>query len=120
LRSSINEAVPDGERGSGRIRLLGSVVPARNFPVDGTEQLTPEADCNDYLDSWLLRAALDCGRKNVAQIYVWAADSGVVWAYFALAPDKVWRADFPRAIGRGDPDEIPAVLIGKLALHQAL
>jgi GNAT superfamily N-acetyltransferase len=61
-----------------------------------------------------------CGRKNVARTYVWADDDAVVWAYFSLAPDKVQRADLPRAIGRGDPDEIPAVLIGKLALHHAL
>jgi GNAT superfamily N-acetyltransferase len=44
----------------------------------------------------------------------------VAWAYFSLAPDKLQRADLPRAIGRGDPDEVPAVLIGKLALHHAL
>jgi len=50
---------------------------------------------------------------------VWA-DGGVVRGYFALAPDKIRRANLPRAIGRGDPDEIPAVLIGKLALEQAL
>lgn len=75
---------------------------------------------NDYLDDWLRRSAVACGRKNVARTYVWADDDAVVWAYFSLAPDKVQRADLPRAIGRGDPDEIPAVLIGKLALHHAL
>jgi GNAT superfamily N-acetyltransferase len=75
---------------------------------------------NDYLDSWLRRSAMECGRKNVARTYVWADDDKVVWAYFSLAPDKVQRADLPRAIGRGDPDEIPAVLIGKLALRDVL
>ncbi len=75
---------------------------------------------NDYLDGWLRRSAVACGRKNVARTYVWADDDAVVWAYFSLAPDKVRRADLPRDIGRGDPDEIPAVLIGKLALHHAL
>ena len=75
---------------------------------------------NDYLDGWLRRSTVACGRKNVARTYVWADDDAVVWAYFSLAPDKVQRADLPRAIGRGDPDEIPAVLIGKLALHHAL
>jgi len=63
---------------------------------------------------------MECGRKNVARTYVWADDNAVVWAYFSLAPDKVRRADLPRAIGRGDPNEIPAVLIGKLALHDVL
>jgi GNAT superfamily N-acetyltransferase len=75
---------------------------------------------NNYLDGWLRRSAMECGRKNVARTYVWADDNAVVWAYFSLAPDKVRRADLPRAIGRGDPDEIPAVLIGKLALHDVL
>jgi GNAT superfamily N-acetyltransferase len=75
---------------------------------------------NDYLEGWLRRSAVACGRKNVARTYVWADDDAVVWAYLSLAPDRVRRADLPRAIGRGDPDEIPAVLIGKLALHHAL
>lgn len=44
----------------------------------------------------------------------------MVWAYFSLAPDKVQRADLPGAIGRGDPNEIPALLVAKLALHEAL
>jgi GNAT superfamily N-acetyltransferase len=38
----------------------------------------------------------------------------------SLAPDKIRRADLPRSIGRGDPDEIPAILIGKLAVHDVL
>ena len=63
---------------------------------------------------------MECGRRNVARTYVWADDDKVAWAYFSLAPDKVQRSDLPRAIGRGDPDEIPAVLIGKLALHDVL
>jgi GNAT superfamily N-acetyltransferase len=75
---------------------------------------------NDYLDGWLGLAALEAGRKNVSRAYVWDDDGGVVRAYFSLAPDKIRRADLPKAIGRGDPDEIPAVLIGKLALDRAL
>jgi GNAT superfamily N-acetyltransferase len=63
---------------------------------------------------------LESGRKNVSRTYVWADDGAIVRAYFSLAPNKIRRADLPRAIGRGDPDEIPAVLIGKLALDQVL
>ncbi|HMK96596.1 MAG TPA: GNAT family N-acetyltransferase [Acidimicrobiales bacterium] len=51
---------------------------------------------------------------------MWADENNAVWAYFSLAPDKIRRADLPKAIGRGDPDEIPAVLIAKLAVHVAL
>ena len=40
---------------------------------------------NDYLDGWLRRSAVACGRKNVARTYVWADDDAVVWAYL------LWR-----------------------------
>ena len=92
----------------------------RSEPIRDDHVLDSFSCGNDYLDGWLRRSAMECGRKNVARTYVWADDDAVVWAYFSLAPDKLQRADLPRAIGRGDPDEIPGVLIGKLALHHAL
>ena len=92
----------------------------RSEPL-GDDHVLDSFSCgNEYLDGWLRRFAVACGRKNVARTYLWADDDAVVWAYFSLAPDKVQRSDLPRAIGRGDPDEIPAVLIGKLALHDVL
>lgn len=41
-------------------------------------------------------------------------------AYYALASHQIERQAVPPRLGRGGPDHIPAVLIGKLALHSNL
>lgn len=41
-------------------------------------------------------------------------------AYYALASHRVRSGDVPKALARGGPSEIPAVLIAKLALDQSL
>jgi GNAT superfamily N-acetyltransferase len=43
-----------------------------------------------------------------------------VVAYYSLSASKVKRDDIPKALGRGGPVEIPAVLLGRLALDQSL
>lgn len=75
---------------------------------------------NEDLDKWLKTAAIICDRKRVSRTWVWADDAHVVWAYFALGADKVQRADVPLTVGRGDPNEIPAILLQKFARHEAL
>ncbi|MDA8282036.1 MAG: N-acetyltransferase [Actinomycetota bacterium] len=75
---------------------------------------------NAILDRWLRSAALTSDRKDVSRTYVWAGSSDTVWAYFALSPDVLYRDGLPKSLAHGDPDRIPAVLIGKLALHTEL
>jgi hypothetical protein len=43
-----------------------------------------------------------------------------VVAYFSLAGHVLVREVLPRSLGRGSPDQIPAVLIARLALHREL
>ncbi|MFJ3488989.1 GNAT family N-acetyltransferase [Leifsonia aquatica] len=71
------------------------------------------------LDTWLRDHAADAGRRHTAATWVWVADGEVV-GYYALSAHKVARAEVPGSIGRGGPREIPAVLIGKLALAERL
>lgn len=51
---------------------------------------------------------------------MWLDESGRVVGYYALAAHKVARDDMPSRLGRGGPVEIPAVLLGRLALDQSL
>ena len=80
-----------------------------------------EFDCgNATLNRWLRESARTADRKGVARVYVWAEPTEQVNAYAAIAPHVIERESVPRRLGRGDPDQIPAVLVAKLALDKGL
>ncbi|MBS9533308.1 histone acetyltransferase [Mycobacterium sp. M1] len=72
------------------------------------------------LDAWLREQAAQSGARRTARTWVWVDPSGAVVGYYALAAHKVARSAVPGRIGRGGPVEIPAVLVARLALSNAL
>lgn len=72
------------------------------------------------LDAWLREQARGAQARRVARTFVWCADSGEVVAYYSLVGHQVLRDEVPRAIGRGSPIAIPAVLLARLALDRRL
>lgn len=72
------------------------------------------------LDVWLSRNALNSERKGTATTYVWCDKNNAVVAYFALSVCSIRRDEINHKTGRGSPDTIPAIIVGKLALHQKL
>lgn len=56
---------------------------------------------------------------GTARTFVWHDDGRVV-AHYALAGHQVVRESVPAKIGRGGPNVIPAVILGKLALDRRL
>jgi predicted GNAT family N-acyltransferase len=89
------------------------------------EPLTPDHDLSGFdcgvpeLDAWLVHAAVQAGAMGTARTFVWQ-DHGRVVAYYALAGHQVVRESVPAKIGRGGPNVIPAVILGKLALDHSL
>jgi len=75
---------------------------------------------NDELDEWLNRSALTSDRSGISRSYVLVDDGNDVVAFFALAPHVVLRDQTPKSIARTAPDEIPAILLAKLALASHL
>ena len=73
------------------------------------------------LDQWLFRHALDAERRRTARTVVWhdEGDFNAV-AYYSLAAHLVIRDDLSRALGHGNPAQIPAILLARLALHAGL
>jgi GNAT superfamily N-acetyltransferase len=71
----------------------------------------------EELDVWLRDHALTAARRGTAVTWVWVSE-GTVIAYYTLSAHVVGRDEVPSALGRGGPVEIPAVLIGKLALDE--
>jgi GNAT superfamily N-acetyltransferase len=56
----------------------------------------------------------------VARTFVWHYGDGVVVAYYSLAAHVLIKDQLPRALGRGSPEHIPAVLLARLALDSRL
>jgi GNAT superfamily N-acetyltransferase len=73
------------------------------------------------LDMWLRRSARHAEAANTGRTFVWTEPgSRAVVGYFTLAAHLVRRGDVPKGVGHGSPDAIPAVLLGRLALHRSL
>jgi GNAT superfamily N-acetyltransferase len=75
---------------------------------------------NEALDQWLHRHAATAQAKRTSVTYVWTTAEGKVAAYYSLAPHLIENADLPRRLGRGDPRQIPAILLARLALSEKL
>lgn len=72
------------------------------------------------LDRWLCAYSRSAEVKRTARTFVAFDDDGRIAGYYAIAAHKVSRAGLPKRLGRGDPAEVPAVLLAKLALRKDL
>ena len=76
------------------------------------------------LDEWLVTHAAAEVRRGSARVWVWVDEAGTtptrILGYYSLSASKVARENLPKALGRGGPVEVPAVLIGRLALDASL
>lgn len=87
-----------------------------------TKPLTFEDDLAHFdsgvteLDTWLREHALNDGKRNTSRTFIAVeAETGVI-GFYSLSAHKVSRDHLPKKFGRGGPQEVPAVLIAKLAL----
>ncbi|MFN8105283.1 MAG: GNAT family N-acetyltransferase [Acidimicrobiia bacterium] len=79
-----------------------------------------EFDCgNAELDEWLRRHARTATGQGT-RTYLLVDGDGSVVGYFAIAPHLLRREDAPRRLAPGAPEQIPAVLLAKLALDSAV
>lgn len=78
-------------------------------------------DCGKpELDMWLRESAAHAEAMRSCRTFVWCrSGEREVVAYYSLAAHVVRRDDIGK-IGRGSPDEIPAVLLARLALNRSL
>jgi hypothetical protein len=68
------------------------------------------------LDDWLRQHAALAQAKRTSVTYVWTAADAIVVAYYSLAPHLIENSEIPRRLSRGDPRQIPAILLARLAL----
>jgi GNAT superfamily N-acetyltransferase len=72
------------------------------------------------LDAWLRDSAKGAQARRVGRTFVWHGGDKVAVAYYTLAAHVIERASLPRSVGRGSPDQIPAILLARLALDKLL
>lgn len=82
-------------------------------PIASRHDTAPFACARDELAVWLKRHAL-ANEGRTARTYV-AAEGTRVVGYYALAAGSVRREALPRALKHGTPEEIPVVVLGRLA-----
>lgn len=85
----------------------------------GDHDLT-EFDCgNAELDEWLRRHASTATGQGTRTSLLVDGDGAVV-GYFAIAPHLLRRDDAPMRLARGASEQIPAILLAKLALDSSV
>ena len=95
--------------------------PYRSQRLDPIRHDTRSFTCGVVaLDAWLREHAATEDVRGHSRTWVWVNAVGTVVGYYTLSAHKVTRDQVPGKMGRGGPREIPATLIGKLALHRDL
>lgn len=79
-----------------------------------------EFDCGeDHLNTWLRRRALRNQADGSSRIWV-VADGPTVVGFYASSTAVLLRASATRRSARNQPDPLPALLLGRLAVDQKL
>ena len=87
----------------------------------GRQHSVEAFDCGrPEFSRWLKGSAAHAQSNRTARTFVWHTGDRRVVAYFSLAAHLVERGEFPHRIGRGSPEQIPAVLLARLALDRNL
>jgi GNAT superfamily N-acetyltransferase len=92
--------------------------------IGAPEHLTAEHDIAAFdsgvpvLDDWLKRRALDNENAGASRTYVVSARGRVV-GYYALANGAVAQADTPGRVRRNMPEQVPVMVLGRLAVDRA-
>lgn len=93
--------------------------------INPPEKLSPDHDLSQFhsgeptLDDWLRRRARQNEESGASRTYVACMGKRVV-GYYALAVGAVAHAGAPSRVRRNMPDPVPVMVIGRLAVDQAV
>lgn len=91
----------------------------RPAPLDTRRHKRDQFDSGELvLDESLRRYAGQSRRRDTAATWVIADTDDVVVAYASVAMTGIDRSAAPTTIGKGAPDPVPALLIGRLAVDR--
>ena len=72
------------------------------------------------MDRWLHEHAPDAAARRTARTFVWHAGDDRVIAYYSIAAHMIVSDRLRRGLAHGGQEQIPAVLLARLALDSAL
>lgn len=87
----------------------------RAEPLSDIHDLTTFESGEPSLDVWLRDHARTAEAKRTSRTFVWRRGDRVL-GYYSLTAHRLVREELPRRLAHGSPREVPAVLLGKLAL----
>jgi GNAT superfamily N-acetyltransferase len=91
----------------------------RPAPLDTRCHKRDQFDSGEsMLDEWLRRYAGQSRRRDTAATWVVADADDVVVSYASVAMTGIDRSAAPATLGKGAPDPVPALLIGRLAVDR--
>jgi GNAT superfamily N-acetyltransferase len=91
----------------------------RPEPLDPSRHHRDEFDCGEpALDEWLRRYAGQNRRRDTAATWVITDAENTVVAYSSVAMTGIDRTAAPDPLGKGAPDPVPALLLGRLAVDR--
>ena len=94
------------------------MIPYRGPELLGDEHNTDDFDCgDDALDDWLRRLARRNQRERSSRVWV-VAEAGRVVAFYASSTAVIARIEATTRAARNQPDPLPAMLLGRLAVHR--
>lgn len=86
----------------------------------GAEHQTSAFDSGEAdLDTWLRTEGLAAQKKGTSRVFVLTEDTDPdhhVLAYYTLSAHLIDREELTSRLGRGMPAQLPAMLLGKLAI----
>ncbi len=87
--------------------------------ITANHDLTEFCCGNEVFDRWLVNTALKNQSSGASTTYVVCKQgTKTVVGYFCLSAASIVRSDAPTRISRNQPDPIPAMLLGRLAVDQ--
>lgn len=89
----------------------------RPAPLDRRRHHREQFDSGEaVLDEWLRRYAGQNRRRDTTATWVISDADDVVVAYASVAMTGIDRSAAPETLGKGAPDPVPALLLGRLAV----
>lgn len=97
---------------------MGSLTYSAPTPLEDAHRLDDFACDDSPLEIWLKRRARRNHSSGASRVFVVTVDDGLVVAYYALSAGSVARAAAPGRVSRNMPEPIPAIVLGRLAVHR--
>ena len=95
------------------------MTPRQPRPIEPTDPTADFDSGEPALDRYLADRALTNHLADLARCYVCVDDdTGATVGYYTLSAIAIAHANLPGRLRRNSPDPVPAVLLGRLAVHR--